>query len=137
MKNASKNILIILCAFMFLLLPANAERSNTNWVPYKNTLNQKFWPNFANPRGVNTHKQVSAVCKIARNGQVVSTTITSSGNSSLDTAFTDAVKRMSPFPPLPSEFNKQYVFVELKFDLNISNEASKRDRIAIFVHEPF
>lgn len=73
------------------------------------------------------YKKIVTLIHITRNGKLISVTIkNSSGNTMVDQAALDAVKKAAPFPPMPKEYKYKDVNLEIYFEYNIyiNNEST-------------
>ncbi len=86
-------------------LQAITDRISANW-----------FTSLVDPR-VQGNFQTLVYFKIMRNGQVTDTSIKeSSGVESLDLSALRAVQRSTPFPPLPSDYDQDYLGIFLIFE---------------------
>jgi TonB family protein len=67
--------------------------------------------------GVAGSFQTTVMFKILRNGQIADLKVeVPSGLSSLDLSALRAVQTAAPFPPLPSEYEDQFLIIHLVFE---------------------
>jgi len=93
-----------------------AASTNADFGPYMKRMQDKIKSNWA-PPDVNMNAQIVVKYRILRNGTLDSYGIsTSSGSQELDNAAIDALRRSSPFEPLPASFEKESVLVQFTFD---------------------
>ena len=72
-----------------------------------------------NPPKTGTSSRVVMKYQIKKDGTLGSYEVkTSSGNTEMDNAAIDALKKSSPFPKLPTSYEGEYVDVEFTFDYN-------------------
>lgn len=132
---------LIICGIISLLnvVPMNVFAANNSkketpqienpeiFGPYMRELQRRVKLNWAPPKAEeSTH--VTTIFKISKNGKVSALKIMkSSGYTEMDKAAIEAVKKASPFRPLPSEFEGNYVDIQFTFDYNVHKNNSTND----------
>ena len=87
--------------------------------PYMRDLQRRIKMNWDPPKG-NESKRVVLLFKIARDGRLLSCTVSkSSGLPEADKAAINAVHLTAPFKPLPANFQGQSVDIQFTFDYNV------------------
>ena len=87
--------------------------------PYMRDLQRRIKMNWDPPKG-NESKRVVLLFKIARDGRLLSCTVSkSSGLASADNAALQAVRLTAPFRPLPANFRGSSVDIQFTFDYNV------------------
>ncbi|MBQ3311473.1 TonB family protein [bacterium] len=87
--------------------------------PYMRDLQRRIKMNWDPPKG-NESKRVVLLFKIARDGRLLSCSVSkSSGLASADNAALQAVKLTAPFRPLPANFKGSSVDIQFTFDYNV------------------
>ena len=87
--------------------------------PYMRELQRRIKMNWDPPKG-NESKRVVLLFKIARDGRLLSCSVSkSSGLASADNAAMQAVKLTAPFKPLPANFKGSSVDIQFTFDYNV------------------
>ena len=87
--------------------------------PYMRDLQRRIKMNWDPPKG-NESKRVVLLFKIARDGRLLSCTVSkSSGLPAADKAAINAVHLTAPFRPLPANFQGQSVDIQFTFDYNV------------------
>ena len=87
--------------------------------PYMRELQRRIKMNWDPPKG-NESKRVVLLFKIAKDGRLLSCTVSkSSGLPEADKAAINAVHLTAPFKPLPANFQGQSVDIQFTFDYNV------------------
>ena len=93
--------------------------------PYMRDLQRRIKMNWDPPKG-NESKRVVLLFKIARDGRLLSCTVSkSSGLPEADKAAINAVHLTAPFKPLPANFKGQSVDIQFTFDYNVMSSVYK------------
>lgn len=96
-----------------------------NWGPYMSELQRRIKRNWDPPRG-NESKRVVLMFRIARDGRLLSLSISkSSGNTEADKAAMAAVDLAAPFAALPPEYKGRDIPIQFTFDYNVFNVAGR------------
>lgn len=95
------------------------QNKSIDWTSYMKDVEARIKSNWFPPKSDST-KTVVITFVIGRSGSLISQKITqSSGMPMADKAASDAIKYSSPFKPLPSQYTKQSIPIEFKFDYNV------------------
>lgn len=93
-----------------------------NFTPYMETLQKKIKGNW-NPPKLSKSKRVKLIFKVSKDGKLLNAKILQSSNDkSTDSAAIDALKKSSPFEPLPKNFTGKSINIEFTFDYNVHDK---------------
>lgn len=95
--------------------PARTDMES-KYPAYYGLIRDKVQANWTGLEEYGENISVIVSIKIARNGQLVSSWVEkSSGNQRFDKSLLNAIKKASPFPPLPHEFDGDYLETGFRF----------------------
>lgn len=97
--------------------PSAGGRIESKYPAYYGIIRDRVQQNWIYPPGTkDSRASVIISLKIARNGKILDASVEkSSGNTVFDESLLSAVWKASPFPPLPAEFEGNYLETGLRF----------------------
>lgn len=96
---------------------ATSKNLQTKYREYYNIIQNRVHENWIYPKGFEYEKiSVIVSIRIDRNGNLINSWLEeSSGNSRFDDSLLSATKKASPFPPLPVDFEGNFLEIGLRF----------------------
>lgn len=95
------------------------EQKEVDFRPYMSEVQKHIRKNW-NPLIKDVPAVVVTEFDVLKNGEIQNPKIKqSSGNPNTDNAALEAIKKSSPFPPLPLQYTNDKVHIEFNFDINV------------------
>lgn len=93
---------------------------------YMRNLQTKVKENWEPPKGTKSTRVV-LLFKVDKKGNILNPKVLKSGGEEYDKAALEAVKKSSPFEPLPKEYKGKTVEVQFSLDYNVWNRSAGKD----------
>lgn len=95
------------------------SKNPSEFIPYMETVQTKIRKNWHPPKD-NNSKSIQALFSLNRNGELIKSSISkSSGNLEMDKSILNAIKKSSPFKPLPKTYKEPTIDIQFTFDYNV------------------